>query len=266
MIGSEGQRIGPGTVALYAVAGIVLVLLIAPIVIVAIVSFSSAEYLTFPPPGFSLRWYERFFSLPGWRRALWVSVQVAAITMVLATSLGLLAALALVRGRFRGKGIVYAFVLSPMIVPTIITAVALYFFLVRIAGTGSILAMAIAHTVLALPIVVLVIASTLQGFDARLEQAAFSLGAGRFATFRRITVPIIAPAVFSAALFAFLTSFDELLIPLFLAGVHAETLSVRIWNSLLLEVDPLIAAVSTFLVAVTMLVLGLSALLRRSAP
>ncbi|MCC7273671.1 MAG: ABC transporter permease [Alphaproteobacteria bacterium] len=266
MIGSEGQRTGLGTLALYGVAGLVLLLLIAPIVIVAIVSFSSAESLTFPPPGFSLRWYERFLALPGWRRALWVSVQVATITMVLATLLGLLASLALVRGRFRGKGIVYAFVLSPMIVPTIITAVALYFFFVRVVGTGSILAMAIGHTVLALPIVVMVIASTLQGFDSRLEMAAFSLGAGRLTTFRRITVPIIAPAVLSAGLFAFLTSFDELLIPLFLAGVEAETLSVRIWNSLLLEVDPMIAAVSTLFVVVTMLVLGISALLRRAGP
>ena len=263
MIGSEGQRFGLGTAALVLVAAVVLLLLIAPIVIVAIVSFSSAEYLTFPPPGFSLRWYERFFTLPGWRRALWVSVQVASITMVLATGLGLMASLALVRGRFRGKGLVYGFVLAPMIVPTIITAVALYFFFVRVVGTGSILAMAIGHTVLALPIVVMVIASTLQGFDSRLEMAAFSLGASRLTTFRRITVPIIAPAVFSAALFAFLTSFDELLIPLFLAGVQAETLSVRIWNSLLLEVDPMIAAVSTLFVVVTMIVLGLSALLRR---
>ena len=123
MIGGEGQRTGIGTVALYVVAALVLVLLIAPIVIVAIVSFSSAEYLTFPPPGFSLRWYERFFVLPGWRRALWVSVQVASITMVLATALGLLASLALVRGSFRAKGLIYALVLSPMIVPTIITAV-----------------------------------------------------------------------------------------------------------------------------------------------
>lgn len=265
MIGSEGQRISIGTVMLSVVAGLVLLVLIAPIVIVAIVSFSSAEYLTFPPPGFSLRWYERFFTLPGWRQALWVSVQVAAIAMVLATALGLLASLALVRGRFRAKGIVYALVLAPMIVPTIITAVALYFFFVRILGTGSILAMAISHTVLALPIVVLVVSSTLQGFDRRLEMAAHSLGAGRFATFRRITVPVIAPAVFSAALFAFLTSFDELLIPLFLAGVQAETLSVRIWNSLLLEVDPMIAAVSTLFVVVTIVVLAISALLRRSS-
>jgi putative spermidine/putrescine transport system permease protein len=264
MIGGEGQRAGLGSIGLVLLAALVLVLLIAPIVIVAIVSFGSAESLSFPPPGFSLRWYRRLASLPAWRQSLWVSVQVATITMVLATGLGLMASLALVRSRFRGKGLVYALLLSPMIVPTIITAVALYFFLARIGGTGSILAMAVGHTVLALPIVVIVITSTLQGFDSRLELAAFSLGASRFTTFRRITVPLIAPAVFSAALFAFLTSFDELLIPLFLAGVEAETLSVRIWNSLLLEVDPMIAAVSTFFVVVTMAVLGASALLRRT--
>jgi putative spermidine/putrescine transport system permease protein len=263
MIGAEGQRTGFGTIAVAIIAVAVLVFLIAPVVIIMIVSFSGADYLSFPPPHLSVRWYERFFGTPAWRRSIVVSVQVASLTMIFATVLGLAASLALVRGRFRGKGAVYAILLSPMIVPTIITAIGLYFFFVRLKATGSILAMALGHTVLALPVVVIIITATLQGFDLRLELAALSLGASRLAALRRVTLPLIGPGVVSAALFAFLTSFDELLIPLFLAGAEVQTLTVRIWNSLLLEVDPTIAAVSSFLIAVTCAVLGASALLRR---
>lgn len=263
MMGSEGQRIGPGSIGVLGMAGAVLLFLIAPVVIIVIVSFSGADYLKFPPPSLSLRWYDRFFGVPAWRRAIWVSIQVASLTMIFATVLGLLASLALVRARFRWKGAVYAFVLSPLIVPTIITAIGLYFFFARFKATGSILAIALGHTVLALPVVVIIIAATLQGFDLRLEQAALSLGASRLVALRRVTLPLIAPGVLSAALFAFLTSFDELLIPLFLSGVEAQTLTVRIWNSLLLEVDPTIAAVSSFLIGVTTAILGASAMLRR---
>ena len=263
MIGAEGQRVGPGTVGLALLAGVVLVFLIAPVFIILIVSFSGADYLRFPPPSLSLRWYHRFFGVPGWRKAIGVSVRVASLTMIFATVLGLLASLGLVRGRFRWKGAIYAFLLSPTIVPTIITAIGLYFFFVRFKATGSILAIALGHTVLALPVVVIIIAATLQGFDIRLEQAALNLGASRLLALRRITLPLIGPGILSAALFAFLTSFDELLIPLFLSGVEVQTLTVRIWNSLLLEVDPTIAAVSSFLIGVTTAVLGASAMLRR---
>ncbi len=263
MIGGDGQRTGAGTVTLLAAAGATLLFLVAPVVIIVIVSFSGADYLTFPPPRLSLRWYERFLGVASWRRAIGVSLQVAVLTTLFATVLGFLASFALVRGRFRGKGAIYAFLLSPMIVPTVITAIGLYFFFARLKATGSILAMALGHTVLALPVVVIIMAATLQGFDVRLEQAAQSLGAGALVTLRRITLPLIAPGVFSAALFAFLTSFDELLIPLFLSGVESQTLTVRIWNSLVLEVDPTIAAVSSFLIGVTTAVLAASALLRR---
>ena len=261
-MGDEGQRAGLGTAGLWTLGGAVLLFLIAPVVIIVIVSFSGADYLRFPPPFLSLRWYHRFLGVATWRQAIGVSAQVAGLTMLFATLLGFLAALALVRGRFRGKGVIYAFLLSPAIVPTIITAIGLYFFFARMKVTGSILAMALGHTVLALPVVVIIMAATLQGFDIRLEQAALSLGASRLTALRRITLPLIVPGLLSAALFAFLTSFDELLIPLFLSGVEVQTLTVRIWSSLLLEVDPTIAAVSSFLIAVTTAVLGLSALVR----
>jgi putative spermidine/putrescine transport system permease protein len=125
MMAEDGQRTGPGAVAVVALAGAVLLLLIAPVVIIVIVSFSGADYLSFPPPFLSLRWYQRFLGTPSWRQSIAVSAQVALLTMVFATVLGLLASLALVRGRFRGKGVIYAVLLSPMIVPTIITAIGL---------------------------------------------------------------------------------------------------------------------------------------------
>src|SRR5262249_8955569 len=203
---NEGQRTGPGGVALAAGGGAGLLFLIAPGVIIVIVPFRGADYLRFPPPSLSLRWYQRFFGIAAWRQSIGVSVQVALLTMVFATVLGFLASMALVRGRFRGKGVVYAFLLSPTIVPTIITAIGLYFFFVRLKATASILAMALGHTVLALPVVVIIIAATLQGFDVRFEQAAQSLGASRLTALRRVTLPLIMPGVLSAALFAFLTS------------------------------------------------------------
>jgi putative spermidine/putrescine transport system permease protein len=259
---AEGSM-SPGRLLLAAVSSVVLAFLLAPVVIIIVISFSSSELLTFPPPGYSLRWYTRLFSDPGWRHSLWISLKVGLLTMVLSGLIGFPAALALVRGRFRGKDLVYTFLLSPMIVPTIITAIALYFFFARMDATGSVVAMALGHTVLALPIVVVIMAATLQGFDQRLEQAAFNLGAGRLYTMRRITVPLIAAGLFSAMLFAFLTSFDDLLVPLFLSGMLNETLSVKMWNGLRYSADPLIAAVSSFLIWVTAVVLISTTLLKR---
>lgn len=259
----HGQRIGLWTVLNRGIAIAVLIFLVSPIVIVSILSFSSADTLMFPPPGFSLRWYERFWSMTSWWDALWISLKVALLCTLFSTGLALPAAFALVRGRFPGKRYIYALIFSPMIVPTIISAVALYFFFGRIGANGSILAMALGHTVLALPIAVMVICASLQGVDRRYEMAAYSLGAGPVRTFVRITFPLIWPATVTAALFSFLTSFDELLIPMFLSGISTETLSVMVWNSLLLEVDPMIAAVSTLFVISTATILLIVAVLRR---
>lgn len=263
MIGSEGQRRGPGTIGLAALAASVLAFLIAPVVIIVLVSISSSEYLSFPPPALSLRWYGRVLGDPSWRRAFSVSVQVGGLTMLFATSLGVLAALGLVRGTFQWRNAIYAFLLSPIIVPTIITAIGLYFLVARVGWTGSVLAMALGHTVLALPVVVIIVSAGLQGFDERLEHAALSLGASRWRTLRKVTLPLIGPAVLSAALFAFLTSFDELLIPLFLSGVRSQTITVKMWNSIQYRMDPSIAAVSTFLIGVTGAILIASTVVRR---
>jgi putative spermidine/putrescine transport system permease protein len=263
MIGSEGQRTSAGAVIVMAMGFTVLFFLIAPVVIVVIVSFGDSAYLQFPPKAWSFRWYHRFLGDPQWVTAMWVSVRVAAIASVLSTLLAIPAAFSLVRGRFRLKSAFYAFVLSPLIVPIIITSIGLYFFFVRLGGSGSVLAMGLGHAILALPIVVIIITATLQGFDENLERAALSLGASRFYAVRHVTLPLVWPGIFAGGLFAFLISFDELLVPLFLSGIRAQTLSLRIWESIQYELSPVIAAVSTFLIAVTIVILSSTTLLRR---
>lgn len=265
MIGSEGQRTGPGSIILFVITTGVLTFLTAPILVVALVSFSSAETLSFPPPSFSLRWYTRLFSQPAWLQSIWVSTQIAIIAAVVATTLGFLTAMAIVREKFRGKSVVIALTLSPMIIPTIITAVALYFIVVKFRMQGSMIVIALGHAMLALPVATIVTSAALQALDRRVELASYSLGGGRFATFRHILLPQMIPGLISAWVFSFLTSFDELLIPLFLGGRNVETLSARIWNSLLLEVDPIIAAISTLLIACTAALLVGLAFVRRAA-
>jgi putative spermidine/putrescine transport system permease protein len=256
------RRPSPGRVLLLALAGLVLLYLVFPVFVVAPLSFSSAKYLQFPPPGWSLQWYENFLSREAWTSALWLSVRVGLATAVLATVLGTAAALALVRGRFPGKDAVNAFIVSPMIVPGIIVAIGVYFFYARIQIIGSPFALALAHTALAVPFVVVNVAATLEGFDERLEWAAMNLGANRWQTFRHVTLPIIRPGVLAGALFAFITSFDELIVALFVSGSGAVTLPRRMWESLRQEIDPTIAAVSTLLVAASVLVLASAEILR----
>ncbi|VFR43166.1 Spermidine Putrescine ABC transporter permease component potC (TC_3.A.1.11.1) [plant metagenome] len=237
-------------------ACLVLGFLALPILIIFPLALSPSEYLTFPPQGFSLRWLEAVLESPDWRDSIWLSFKIALGSTVLAVILSVLAALALVRGRFKLKQIVYALILLPMIVPNIISAIAMFFFFADKGGVfGSTVAIIIGHAVIALPIAIIILSSTLQGVDSRLENAALSLGANRFTAFRRITLPLIAPGIASACIFAFLSSFDELLIAMFMAGSTAQTLPVRIWNSVLFQLDPTIAAVSALLVIVSVLAL-----------
>lgn len=242
---------------IFALAGLGILFLLLPIFITVIVSFNDTRYFAFPPETWSLRWYDRFLGSRQWMRSLWLSIEIASITAVLATGLGLMASLALVRGHFGAKAAILAFLLSPLIVPHIIIAIGLYFFFVRLDAHGSSLAIALGHTVLALPVTVIILSATLQGIDSRLEHVAKSLGASSFYTLRRITLPLIAPGLASSALFAFLTSFDELLIPLFLSNIRSQTLSVRIWHSLEIDVDPTLTAVSSVLIGVSAVILAL---------
>lgn len=237
--------------------------LMAPIPIIILVSFSSAQYLTFPPPGLSLQWYERFLGSNEWVQSIWVSLQVAMYSAILTMVLATMAAIPMVRAEFSRKSIIYAILLAPMIIPVIITAIALYFVFAQFGLTGTVLAITIGHTIVVLPIAFVVLSSTLQGLDPRLERAAISLGASPFVAFYKITLPLLAPGILSAGLFSFLTSFDELIIPLFLGGPTTQTLAVRIWNSVVMEIEPTISAVAVFLIAMTIVVMILAAVVRR---
>jgi putative spermidine/putrescine transport system permease protein len=257
------RRVGWGRLLLWVVVGLVFLYLVFPILIVVPVSFSSAKYLQFPPPGFSLQWYDEYFSRRDWLEATWLSVRVALITAALATVLGTAASLSLVRGRFWGRNLINSFIVSPMIIPSIIVAIGVYFFYARLQIIGNQYALVLAHTVLAIPFVIINVSATLIGFDERLEYAAMNLGANRWQTFMKVTLPIVRPGVLAGALFAFITSFDELIVALFVSGTGAVTLPRKMWESLRQDIDPTIAAVSTVLIVASILLLLSAELLRQ---
>lgn len=235
---------------------VVLILLNLPIVVVVIASFSPHRYLDFPLESISFQWYENLFSSRNWRVALFNSFVVASGAVAIATPLGILAAIGLVRGRFRGRALVSSLVSAPMVLPHIVVAVGMYFFFANLGMIGNRLSLILGHAALGVPVVVITVSAVLVNFDEDLEKAARNLGANRIRTFRYITWPLIQPAALSGMLFAFLMSFDELTIALFLAGIGGETLPVRMWMSMREEVSPVIAAVSTLLILLSVAVIA----------
>lgn len=262
---SGKQRLSMGNLVLYIVVALILLFLILPIFIIFPLAFSSASYLTFPPPGLSLRWFEEYFSRSDWTSATILSFQVAIVSSLVSTTIGTLAAFAIVRGRFPGKNFLYALVLSPMVVPVIIVAIALFFFISSLHLIGNWVVLACCQSVMAVPTTVVVVSATLKGFDETLEHAAMSLGANWFQTLRRVTLPIISPGIITAAVFAFLSSFDELLIAEYIGGVRTVTLPRRLWAGLRWEINPTIAAVAALLIAVSLLLMLFIELARRRA-
>ncbi|PCI28148.1 MAG: polyamine ABC transporter permease [SAR324 cluster bacterium] len=241
----------------------VFIYLIFPILVIIPMSFSSASFLTFPPPGYSLRWYEQFLNDQDWLDAAKNSISIAVVTTILATTLGVLASMGLVRGNFRGKAILTAFIVSPMVAPLIIAAAGMYFIYSKLSMVETFMGMVLAHTVLATPFVVVTISATLQSFDRSLENAAASLGANPVTTFFKVTLPIITPGIVSGALFAFVTSFDEVVIALFISGIEYRTLPVKMFEGIRFEINPTITVVATFLIVLSTGFLALMEYLRR---
>lgn len=238
---------------------LMLLFLAVPIAIIAIVSFGAEQYAAFPPQKWSLHWYQTVLASHAWQSGFQVSLAIAGMATVLATALGLLAALALVRGRLPFKRAVYALLLAPMIVPGIITGTAMYFAFSSAVGAGSLPMIALGHTALALPVASIILSATLQGVDPRIEYAAISLGADRLLVLRRITLPLILPGLISAVLFAFLTSFDEFFVALYFSTPSVSTLPILVWATLTYQIDPSVTAVSTLLIGITGFVLALLA-------
>lgn len=236
-----------GNAVLWAFSGLMLAFLLLPILIVIPISLTGAEHIEFPPSSISLRWYEVFFTDPQWIGATLRSLRVGVAAAVLATLIGGLAALALARGRINAAPVVSGFLLAPMILPRMVIAIAVFRIYAALGLVGTELGLIIAHTVLGIPVAMITIAAVLQGFDARLESAAMTLGATRIGAFRLVTLPILKTGFLSAMLFAFVVSFDELIIALFIAGGTGQTLPRKMWDEIYLQVTPTLAAVSTLI-------------------
>lgn len=257
------NRMGPGRYALYAIGIFAALFLITPVIFIAALSFGDSQWLRFPPPGWTFRWYEELLADPRWFDAFLTSLKIALCVMVLSVALGLPASIALVRGRFPGRGLLRAFFISPMIVPLVILAIALYSLFLRAHISGTFLGFVAGHLIVAFPFAVICISNSLESFDASIEKAATICGATPLQVQWRITLPSIKLGIFAAALFSFLASWDEVVISIFMASPTLQTLPVRMWSALRLDLTPVIAAVSTLLIALTILVLGTAALLRR---
>ncbi len=258
-------RTGKGwAMAFTAYFTLLLIYLLLPLLIVIPVSFGDDQWLQFPPTSLSLRWYQSYFSDPGFIAATFTSFWIACVVSALATVIGTVTALGLSRTRFRGKSLLYGFIIAPMIIPIIIFALALFILFNQLKMTGSVAGLILAHVVLALPFPVLIVSAALEQFDTTLERAGRILGATPLRVFLHITLPYLAPAALASAIFSFFVSFDELVIALFITG-RWDTLPKRIWSDLRLEIDPTIAAVAAILIAITLIGITAGELLRRWA-
>ncbi len=272
------------------ICGLIFLFLIAPILIIIPLSFNAEPYFTFTqkmlsfdPTGFSTRWYDMLLTFgmtnPGaprdsswwsdvWNNAAWVnaaknSVIIGFFATILAAALGTIAALGLSRPEMPYRRAIMAVLISPMIVPIIITATGLFFFYSKTGLAGSYIGIILAHATLGIPFVIITVTATLVGFDHSLTRAAASLGANPATTFRKITLPLILPGVISGGLFAFVTSFDEVVVVLFVAAHDQQTIPRQMWNGIREQISPAILSVATILVIISVLLLATMELLRR---
>ena len=243
---------------LYIFSFITLFLLIVPSLVVIPMSFSASQYLEFPPQEWSLRWYENYFfswkvenGFNDWMAATWTSIKVAVLTIFVAVPIGTMAAYGLVNSSSRTSKILFPIFISPMMVPIILVAIGLFYFFVQFKLVGSVLGLVIGHSLVALPLVLIIVFSALKNYDMNQEKVARSLGAGRFRAFREITLPQIKFSIVSASLIAFLTSFDEIIISLFVAGGDNSTITRSMFLALRDQIDPTIAAISTILIIIS---------------
>jgi putative spermidine/putrescine transport system permease protein len=252
-----------GRVALWVVAVLTMIFLLAPIVVIIGVSFNSAALFTFPPPHWSTRWYVSLWDSRSWREAGIFSITLACLVSVAALALGVPAAYGLSRDRFRGRKLVEGLLISPMVVPTIVLALGLYMLFSPLRLIGTPVGMFLAHTLLALPIVIIIVGAACRRLESSIELAARSCGATFVRAFWLVVLPALRPAIISAGAFAFLTSFDEVVLNLFLGGPRTTTLPKKIWESVKFELDPTLTAVSTILIAVSVAALLITTFARR---
>ena len=264
MSGRRGAR-QPARFLLAATTIAILAFLVAPIVVVLPLSLSSGELLTLPVPGYSLRWYRDFFTSDQWLLATRNSFVVGIATAVVATVLGTLGALGVFLGRFRGKALLVGLLSTPMVVPVVVTAAAVYFAFALVGLNNTLTGLVLAHTVLSVPYVLITVLATLQTFDRNLLKAAATLGAPPHVAFVRVVLPSIAPGVATGALFAFATSFDGLIVALFVASPAQFTLPRQMFAGLREFLSPTIAAAAVLLIGCSLVLLALNEWVRARA-
>ena len=253
-------------IGLIVLTSAVLLFLVAPILTIVPLSFSSGSFFYYPLPGLSLRWYQDFFTSSFWLSSLQNSLIIGISATVLATVLGTMAALGIWRARFPAQALVLAMLISPMVVPVVIIAVGVYFAFAPLGLTDGYLGLILAHATLGVPFVVITVLATLSAFDRTLLRAAESLGASQLTTFRRVMLPLILPGVASGAVFAFAASFDEVVVVLLMAGPAQRTLPRQMFAGINDNISLTIAAAATMLIAISLaLMIAVGALQRRSA-
>lgn len=255
---TETQVTHGGRLWLYALAALAILFLVIPTLIVIPMSFSDSQYLEFPPKRWSLRWYEHYIDSPDWMLATRTSLMVAVLTTVVATPIGVLAAYALHTARVAFIRLAFVLLITPMMVPLVLVAIGAFYVYVKLDLLYTVTGLVLAHTMLALPLVVIVVGSALKSFDMAQEDAARSLGAPRWKAFLTVTLPQIRFAVVTSALLSFLTSFDEVVVAMFVSGGDNPTLTRNMFNALRDQIDPTIAAISTIMIFITIAVMVLA--------
>lgn len=252
-----------GRAALIGFSVLVFAFLVLPILAIIPLSLNPTTFLVFPESDFSLRWYRTLAESPQWTRAFGNSLKIAVATTLIATTLGTLAAIGLAHMRSPAKTAIVALITAPLVVPVVIVAIAFYFLFAPLGLVNGSLGLIVAHTALAVPFVVIVVHAALGGLDTELLRAAASLGAPPLVILLRILVPLIAPGVAAGAVFAFMTSFDETTVALFIAGPEQRTLPIQMFEGVREQISPAIAAAATLLIVASTLLLGAAELLRR---
>jgi len=241
----------------------ILLFLVLPSLVVVPIAFGNSNEIIFPPRSFGIDLFRRFFTEPGWIAATLVSVRVACLTTALVLATGVPAAYALSRGRFPGKRALALFLLSPIMVPGVVVALALYLYFARIGLHDGTTRLALGHVVATLPFVIVTASAGLRQVDPALETAATIMGASRFTLFRRVTLPLIRPSIVAGGLFAFLISFDEVVISWFVTRADTITLPIKMFSSIQWEVSAVLAAISTMLTTLSIVICVVVAILQR---
>jgi putative spermidine/putrescine transport system permease protein len=258
------QRASPWRIAVNATAVAILIFLLLPSLIIIPISFGDANQIVFPPEGFSLILFRRFFSEPGWVEAAWLSFRVALWATAIAICLGVPAAYALARGSFPGKRLLGLFLLSPIMIPHVVIALALFVYFFQIHLSHGELRLVVALGVVTLPFVIVTSHAGIRNIDPVLEQAATVMGAPRMLVLRRVTIPLLYPSIISGALFAFLIAFDEIIISWFVAKAGYTTLPVKMFSSIKWETSPVLASISTMLTGLSVVIAVIVVLILRN--